>query len=188
MDAAMSSVNPFALLGKYIPQDSFLYATYIPHAVLVTAKASAVGRRLGLPENSLEFIQEAGLLHDTGVVRVNEPRLGCFGVAPYLQHGILGGEILKSEGLPRHALVAERHIGVGLTGEEITANNLPLPARDYVPETMEERIIAWADLFFSKKSEELWSEKKPERIRAELARFGQNKVDIFDRWSREFGG
>ncbi|MGE4558101.1 MAG: HD domain-containing protein [Desulfovibrionaceae bacterium] len=182
----MGDIHPFTILGKYMVQDSLLYATYIPHVVLVAAKAAAAGRRLGLSEDSVEFIKEAGLLHDIGVVRVNEPRLGCTGAAPYMQHGILGGEILKAEGLPRHGLAAERHIGVGLTRADIEAGSLPLPAQDYIPETVEEKIIAWADLFFSKKRDALWSEKKPAQVRAELLRFGREKVDIFDRWNREF--
>ncbi|MFW5836906.1 MAG: HDIG domain-containing metalloprotein [Desulfovibrionaceae bacterium] len=184
----MRQTRPFAVLGRHIAQDSLLYSLYLPHAALVTAKALAAARRLGLPPESLEFVEQAGLLHDIGIARVHESRLGCFGKAPYMQHGVLGREILEAEGLPRHGLVAERHIGVGLTRDEILAQELPLPARDFLPETVEERLIAWADLFFSKKRDELWLEKPPERVRAEMARFGQDKAAIFDEWSREFAG
>jgi uncharacterized protein len=184
----MQRINPFAVLGAHITQDSLLYSLYLPHAAMVTAKAVRAARRLGLPRESEAFIEEAALLHDIGVVRTNEPRLGCHGQAPYLQHGVLGREILEAEGLPRHGLVAERHIGVGLSREEILANELPLPARDFHPQSVEERIIAWADLYFSKKPEELWMEKPAGRVYAEMARFGEDKAAIFEAWRREFEG
>jgi uncharacterized protein len=45
--------------------------------------------------------------------------LGCHGDRPYITHGIIGAELLGNEGLPGHALVCERHIGVGLSIEDI---------------------------------------------------------------------
>ena len=58
--------------------------------------------------------------------------------------------MLRERGLNQHARVAERHTGTGLRKEEIIRRNLPLPHEDFVPETMEEQVICYADKFFSK--------------------------------------
>ncbi len=70
---------------------------------------------------------------------------------------------------------------------DITSQNLPLPRREMVPESLAERIICYADLFFSKNPERLEKEKSVEKIRKSLSKFGTDKVAIFDTWQREFG-
>ena len=42
-------------------------------------------------------------------------------------------ELLEKEGLPQHALVCDRHTGVGITIEDIRAQELPIPERDMTP-------------------------------------------------------
>ena len=84
----------------------------------------------------VQFMEEAAMLHDIGIYRCDAPSIHCHGTEPYLRHGPIGGEILRAEGLPRHARVAERHTGTGLPG--------------YEPETLEEQIICYADKFYSK--------------------------------------
>lgn len=134
----------------------------------------------------LKFIEEAALLHDIGVSMTDAPALDCHGSAPYICHGVLGREILEKAGLPRHALVSERHIGVGLTREDIIAQGLPLPHRDMLPLSNEEKIIACADLFYSKKKLELSTEKSLGKIKSNLAKFGSAKVTVFEGWLKEF--
>ncbi len=56
----------------------------------------------------------------------------------------------NTEGLERHALVAERHIGLGITREEIIRQQLPLPRRDMLCESLEEKIICWLICFSAK--------------------------------------
>ncbi len=56
--------------------------------------------------------------------------------------------MLEAEGLPRHALVCERHTGAGLTVDDIISQRLPLPLRDMTPQTLEERLICYADKFY----------------------------------------
>jgi len=147
--------------------------------VCATVNADAITRRL---------VIEAAYLHDIGVCRVDAPEIGGNGSEPYIRHGVLGREILEAEGLPIQALFCERHIGVGLTIDDIISQNLPLPHRDMTPQTLAERIICYADLFFSKNPKQLEQEKPVEKIRKSLARFGEEKVAIFDSWLREFGG
>ena len=183
----MSSVNYFQIIHKFIPPNSPLYQIYLPHVALVTAKALQIASRLGMSAAQLRFIEEASMLHDIGVVRVVPYCLPTETQHPYLCHAPLGRAMLEDEGLPRHALVAERHVGVGITRQEILEQGLPLPARDMVPESLEERIIGWADLFYSKRPERLWREASVPDVERHIARFGARQHEVFRQWLREFG-
>ena len=182
----MKKVNYIQIINKYIKPDSPLYQLYIIHAVLVTAKAIKIGRKLKLSKEKLRFIEEASMLHDIGIVNVKSKELGCHGKAPYVCHSLEGEKILKSEGLPKHALIARSHIGVGIKAEEIKKKKLPLPQQDITPKTMEEKIISYADLFYSKSPERLWNQKKPDEVRKVLRKWGKDKVKVFNQWHKLF--
>lgn len=174
-------MHPIALLEKYYRPGSDGHRVLLRHSVAVAEKAVHVARRVAArTQVDLAFVEEAALLHDIGICRTAAPDLGCHGALPYLCHGREGRAILEAEGLPRHALVCERHIGVGLTADEIRAQQLPLPHRDAVPLSLEERIVTYADLFFSKSGD--GGEKPLAAVRAGLARFGADKVATFDDW------
>ncbi|HEX7017990.1 MAG TPA: HD domain-containing protein [Patescibacteria group bacterium] len=183
-------INYFSIIQKYVPLESDFYRIYVIHVTLVTNKALSIARRLNLSAESLQFIEEAGMLHDIGIVKVKSEKFKAHNGSelPYIAHGTQGAEILRAEGLPQHARVAERHTGVGITQKEIEERNLPLPHQDFVPETIEEEIISYADLFFSKRESILWQEETPEQIRAELAQYGEEQVTKFDEWQQRFGG
>jgi uncharacterized protein len=182
-------LNPWALLEKYYPPGDPAREILFTHSRAVAAKALAVANSLSPSETlDLPFIEEAALLHDIGVRFVQAPSIGCHGDLPYLAHGYKGRELLEAEGWPRHALVCERHIGVGLRAAEIVAQHLPLPVRDMIPETLEEIIITYADLFFSKGEAELTREKDIDRVRQSLARFGAGHLAIFEDWHARFAG
>lgn len=182
-------MNPWALLEKHYPPGDPAREILFVHSRAVAAKALAVANRLATSESlDLHFIEEAALLHDIGVRFVHAPSIGCHGDLPYLAHGYKGRELLEAEGWPRHALVCERHIGVGLSAAEIVAQQLPLPARDMIPLTLEEMVITYADLFFSKGELELTREKDVERVRQTLARFGAGHLAVFERWHERFAG
>lgn len=179
-------MDPISLLHKYFPEAG-AFRIVLEHSRNVASKALQLARShstSGILD--LKFIEEAALLHDIGICRVDAPGICCHGLHPYILHGILGREILEAEGLPRHALVCERHIGVGLTVEDIARQGLPLPHRDMAPLTGEERIVCLADLFYSKKSGQLAAEKTVAEVRQEIGRFGVEKTAIFDAWTAEF--
>lgn len=92
-------------------------------------------------EVDMDLVTQGALLHDIGYFDVNHDN------KPKITHGIIGGEILRKEKLPAVALIAERHIGAGLSKEEIEKRNLPLPKKDFIPVTTEEKIVADADNF-----------------------------------------
>lgn len=171
---------------------------YLPHPVArtilfehsrqVSRRALAIARVLieRGEDPDLQFIGEAAMLHDIGMIFTNAPDIGCHGDAPYLQHGIIGARLLNELGLPDHARVCERHTGVGLTAAEIERDELPLPKRDLLPQTLEERIICYADLFYSKDSNTLHKSKSTNKVRRQLERYGNDKRQIFEDWLAEF--
>jgi uncharacterized protein len=182
----MSPVDYYKIIHTLIPPSSKSFRFFLPHAILVTQRALAAGRLLGLEESSLRFIEEASMLHDIGIVRVQAEEIGCTGSLPYLAHGPEGRAILEELGYPRHALVCERHLGTGLSREEIIHNQLPLPHRDMIPESLEEEIICWADLYFSKSPNKLWIEKSAEKVRKKVAKYGTHHLQRFEGWQARF--
>lgn len=173
------------LLERYVTGEAL--AIVAGHGRVVADLALAICHETGLPEADCRFVEEAALLHDIGVCRIYAPKLGLRGELPYIMHGIIGREILDQEGLPLHALVCERHIGVGLTLTDIISQRLPLPQRNMSPLTRCEQIVCFADLFFSKNPGRITLQKTPEQVRNKLAGFGSDKLQIFDRWMLDFG-
>ena len=158
----------------------------LEHSRYVADLALEVAESLTLPEETRLFIEEAALLHDIGVCQVLAPSLGLHGPYPYITHGVNGREILDREGFPLHALVCERHTGVGLTLKDIVSQNLPLPHREMCPESLPEQIICFADLFYSKKPGRLAERKNVKKVREKLLPFGEEKVKTFDSWLARF--
>ena len=168
------------IINKYYPEDNELRHILLVHSRAVADKALAIADRH--PELSLDrqFIEEAAMLHDIGIVRCNAPGIQCFGTEPYICHGRIGAEMLRAEGFPRHARVCERHTGAGITRSQ----KLPLPEQDFLPETMEEKIICYADKFFSKTH--LDEEKTIVQAIASLSKFGEEGVARFREWVKMF--
>jgi len=162
------------LIQKYFsPVDQAeTYRLYIIHVTLVTKKALDIARRLEFSSSELRFLEEASMLHDIGICRVHAPDLGCYGTLPYIQHVTEGGKILRAEGFPDHALVAETHTGVGILAQEIRAKKLPLPEKDWIPTSPIAEIISWADLFYGKNPDSVWQEKSWTEIQHEIGQYG----------------
>ena len=132
-----------------------------------------------------DFVRNAAMLHDIGIVRVDAPGIECHGTEPYIRHGVCGAEMLRAEGLPEsYARVCERHTGAGLTLNDIVSQNLPLPHHDLQPETIEEKLICYADKFYSKTR--LNHEKSFEEALRSLQKFGEEGVLRFREWKNLF--
>ncbi len=181
----MTKLRPADLIKKYYHRSPAAHQLLLEHSRMVTRKALDIARHLDA-KIDIDFIAEAAMLHDIGMIYTEAPELHCHGTLPYLAHGVKGGEILRREGLPRHARVCERHTGVGLSAAEIVKQKLPLPVRNMRPETTEEIIICYADLFFSKNARERGREKSAAEVRRTLIRYGVEKGLVFDRWHRRF--
>ena len=179
-------MNPLEIISKYYIPGSKAYNILVTHCSAVSEKALKIARNHKELHANADFIAEAAMLHDIGIFKTNSPGIFCHGAYPYLCHGYLGSELLINEGYPDHALVCERHIGVGITSQEVISGNLPLPLRDYVPLSIEEQIICFADTFFSK-SNGLTKEKSIDEVRNSVKRFGENHLVRFEEWCEMFG-
>lgn len=177
-------MNPIDIIEKCYKKDSDLYHILINHSTDVRDKALSIADKHPELNIDKEFVAEAAMVHDIGIFLTHAPEIYCYGIAPYICHGYLGREIMDGFGYPMHGLVCERHTGTGLSLDEIIAQNLPLPHRDMLPVSIEEQVICFADCFFSKTK--LGKEKSVDKVRENMARFGQRSVDRFDEWCIDF--
>lgn len=173
------------IIDKYYGEGSDkLKSLLLLHSQSVARKALQIGFSHTELSLDMKFIEEAAMLHDIGIIRCNAPGIHCHGTEPYICHGRIGAEMLRAEGLPRHARVCERHTGAGLTRDDIVSQQLPLPQQDFLPETMEEKLVCYADKFFSKNRPD--EEKTLEQAVRSLSKFGDEGVSRFMEWHEMF--
>lgn len=106
----------------------------IQHCLAVERLASEISREIRGNGHLIdpELVRIGALLHDIGRARTHG-----------ITHGVVGGEILRSEGLGEFAGFAENHLGAGIPARE--AKKAGLPERDFVSRTLEEKVVAYAD-------------------------------------------
>ena len=98
----------------------------------IAVKIALKCRERGIPVD-LELIRIGALLHDLGRSKTHS-----------VHHPIVGAKIAEELGLPEAVIrIIKRHIGGGLTAEE--AAELGWPVENYLPETLEEKIVTYAD-------------------------------------------
>mgnify|MGYP006287047119 CR=1 FL=1 len=180
------AVDPVPIIRDYYPPGSTAYEVLVRHGEQVAEKALAVSERLASGLADTAFLYEAAMLHDIGIFLTDTPSLDCCGRQPYIRHGVLGRELLEARGLHRHALVCERHVGVGLSLRDIQGQGLPLPERDMRPVTLEEEIVCYADKFFSKSTRPDPAARSIPEIVALLGRHGAPQARRFQAWARRF--
>lgn len=179
------NMNWKKIVDKYYSDSDELKEILLRHSESVARKALQIADahpELGVDR---DFVYEASMLHDIGIVFTDAPGIKCHGREPYIKHGIIGAGMLREEGLHAHARVCERHTGAGLSLDDIVKQNLPLPRASLLPETLEEQLICYADKFFSKTR--LDTEKTVEQAEHSLAKFGNEGVARFREWTRIFG-
>ena len=107
----------------------------ILHSLTVSQLAVEIADKLsrrGVKVNR-QLVEVGAILHDIGRSKTST-----------VHHGVIGAKMLRDKGLPEPvALIAERHVGCGIPREE--AKRLGWPDKNYSPETLEEKIVAYAD-------------------------------------------
>ena len=94
------------------------------------AVAVAVAERT---DADMELVIAGALLHDIGRSRDHT-----------IMHANAGADMAERLGLPKELVnIIRKHIGAGV--DAIDAREMGLPDRDYIPRTIEERIVAHAD-------------------------------------------
>ena len=107
----------------------------IDHSIAVYNKALEIAKNF--PNADLDLIKKGALLHDIGRSKTHS-----------ITHAVEGREIALRYGYDENVLnIIERHIGAGITKEE--AKKLGLFEKSYVPEALEEKIVAHADNLIS---------------------------------------
>jgi len=114
-----------ALLKKYRAHKSV-----IEHVKAVRDYAMDLANKT---ECDRELVEVGAILHDIGRCKTHT-----------IDHAIVGAKILREEGVDERIVrIVERHVGAGITLAE--AEKLGLPPADYLPETIEEKIVCQAD-------------------------------------------
>jgi uncharacterized protein len=177
---------PAEIIKKYYKEGGELYNILLVHSLAVADKALEIISMH--PELNLDktFVYEAALVHDIGIFLTDAPEIQCFGKFRYICHGYLGAEIMRKEGFEKHALVCERHTGSGITKDVIIQNQLPVPQRDMLPVSLEEKLICFADKFYSKSN--LNKVKTVDKIRKSLSKYGDESVKRFNEMLKLFLG
>lgn len=97
-----------SLIDKYYgEEESLLKTILLRHSYAVARKALRIAE--AHPEMHLDkaFLEEAAMLHDIGIIRCDAPGIECHGTQPYICHGRIGAEMMRQEGLLRHARVCD---------------------------------------------------------------------------------
>jgi uncharacterized protein len=82
---------------------------------------------------NLELVEAGALLHDLGRSKTHS-----------VHHAFEGMKLAQAEGLPEEVIcIIKRHVGAGITAEE--AEWLGWPKDIYVPQSLEEKIVCYAD-------------------------------------------
>lgn len=178
-------MNYQEIIDRHYPAGTPLRDIYMRHCRSVADKALSIASRRALPLDPAE-VEAAAMLHDIGITLTDAAGIECFGTEPYLAHGRLGADLLRREGAPEQmARVAERHTGAGLTPADVERLQPLLPPdRSYMPANQLERLICYADKYFSKNGD--MKEKPLERVRASLAKFGPDALSRFNALLAEF--
>ena len=182
-------MDALAIIQHFYPEDTPLRRRLLKHSEQVRNKALALAANSPV-EPDLTLVADGAMLHDLGIGKCDAPGIDCRGTEPYIAHGIIGARMLREYGaehnldLEKYARICERHTGSGLTAAEIRRQKLPLPERDYLPETTEEELVCLADKFFSKSGD--MNEKPLDKVRRSLAKFGDAPLARFEALCRRF--
>lgn len=129
----------------------------INHCAMVSNLSLVIAKRCiknGI-DLDLKTIQIGGLLHDIGRSQTQS-----------IHHPVVGSKIVRELSLPRPIVrIVERHLGGGVSAKE--AQKLGWPPGIYVPMTIEEKIVAYADKLIEN-DQEVHIEKTLTKLEKEL--------------------
>jgi uncharacterized protein len=139
-------------------------AKVINHCEAVTELALETANILEERGLKIDFaiVEIGALLHDLGRSKTHT-----------VHHAVVGAEIAKSAGLPDSVVsIIKRHVGGGISSSE--AEKLGWPKDVYVPITLEEKIVSYADKLIEN------SERAPIDVTIEKLS-GERKYDAAER-------
>lgn len=181
----MSMTDYMKIIDKYYLPGTPLREILLRHSRSVADLALEIAARHDLHLDR-DLIESAAMLHDIGIFKTDAPGIFCSGSEPYIRHGVLGADLLRSEGVCEDvARVAERHTGAGITTDDVRNMQLPLPTdRILMPQTLLERLICYADKFYSKSGD--MQRKSLDRVRQSMLRHSADTLARFEKLLSEF--
>ena len=131
------------------------------HCCTVKAVAETIAK--GINAN-MELVIAGALLHDIGRAKDHT-----------IMHANAGADMAERLGLPEELVsIIRKHIGAGLDDED--AAEFGIPKRDYIPRTIEEKIVAHADNLVSD-NRIVKHTHTSERLRSKGSFRGADRVD-----------
>ncbi len=124
------------------------------------------------------------LLHDIGVYYCYDEELNPDNNKPgYINHGFIGHDIILDEGFDESvARFANTHTGIGLTKDEIVKLKINAEPKDYIPVTLEEEILCYADKFHSKYP----AFNEYDEVKAQIKKHSEDKIAVLERYREKF--
>ncbi|GLZ03991.1 phosphohydrolase [Actinomadura sp. NBRC 104412] len=172
-----------ALHERYAPTQEAFESVYT-HCVIVCEVAEQLVERGSLAVD-VELARAGCLLHDIGVYRLYDSS-GRLDHTRYIQHGLLGHDLLRDLGFPETLCrFCSHHTGMGLTRDDVLRQALPIPVADYLAESAEERLVMYADKFHSKASPPVFLTADAYAVR--VREFGADKEAAFATMRRRYG-
>lgn len=132
------------------------------HCCTVEAVAKEIVSRVKGADPDL--VTAGALLHDIGR-----------SVDHSIMHAYIGSQIVQAHGLPQSIVdIVRKHTGAGLDAEDV--KELGLPDADYMPRTLEEKIVAHADNMVSDNKVVKHSHSS-DKLRNKGAERGADRID-----------
>lgn len=133
----------------------------------------------------VDLVRAGCLLHDIGVYRLFDGS-GRLDHAQYVRHGVLGHELLAEAGMPEVLCrFCSCHTGTGITEHDVRTQALPIPPADYLPGSLEEEVVMYADKFHSKSDPPAFLTARA--YTQKVSRFGPDKAALFEEMVDRFG-
>ena len=134
----------------------------IIHCCTVNAVAEEMVSRIGRADPKL--VTAGALLHDIGR-----------SVDHSIMHAYIGSQIVQAHGLPKEIVdIVRKHTGAGLDEQDV--EELGLPPADYMPRTLEEKIVAHADNLVSD-NRVVKHDHSSDKLRNKGAERGADRID-----------
>jgi uncharacterized protein len=142
----------------------------ITHCLTVTAVSKTLADAFLARGHALDkrAVLAGALLHDIGRSRIQTA-----------EHGYVGAKILEEEGVDKVVVeIVKRHVGAGISNEEATS--LGFPQGDYIPYTLEEKVVCFSDKMVSSDAVRPFEEEERRFLRKghDVGRLRQLKEDV----------
>jgi len=181
----LPSISDIQVLHRRSAPSEDAYQLVFGHSEIVSEIADQLMETQAFSATEKALVLVGCLLHDIGAYRLYD-ETGNIDHANYIQHGILGYDLLRAEGFENTICrFASCHTGVGLTSSDIAMQNLPLPPGNYLAETRAERLVMYADKFHSKTTPPKFMTARS--YEKQISRFGPDKKARFLALVAEFG-